>query len=272
MLLNDGTASNRKPDECCLSIDISRHIQVLSNAFYDEQQHTFDYERCRNSQEYYRAVLFSRHLKHFDPFILTADQDRLAFWLNVYNLLLLHSVCFSGISSSLWEVKGFYQDHTYNIGGYLLSLDDIEHGILRKNARQPNSISRTFKRSDPRRSLVLSQLDPRLHMGLYSACFSSPALRAFSPDSVERSLSDATRNFLKREVTLSDDSRLLYLPPLFKWYQADFDDQGAINFLVSWHPDRGLVQKLLQNNNAKKTFNRYDWQLNRAGQQQTVFA
>ncbi|WP_062268382.1 DUF547 domain-containing protein [Endozoicomonas arenosclerae] len=272
MLLNDGTASNRKPDECCLSIDISRHLQALINEFYDEKLHEFDYERCRNSQEYYRAVLFSRHLRNFDPFILTADQDRLAFWLNVYNLLLLHSVCFAGVSGSLKEVKGFYQDHTYNIGGHILSLDDIEHGIMRKNARQPNSISRTFKRNDSRRSLVLSQLDPRLHMGLYSACFSSPALRAFAPDSVESSLASATRDFLEREVTLSDDGRLLNLPPLFKWYQADFDDQGVIRFLASWHPDRGLVQKLLQNTSVKKSYSPYDWQLNRIGQQQTVFA
>ncbi|MRI31539.1 hypothetical protein EOPP23_00850 [Endozoicomonas sp. OPT23] len=263
MVLNEGVASIRKSDECCMSEDISKHLQTIIDRYYETERHLFDYEQCRNSEEYYRAVLFTRQLKDFDPVLkLTTDAKRLAFWMNVYNLLLIHAACFSGVEGSLKENSGFYRDHSYEIGGYQLNLDEIEHGVLRRNARLPGTISKAFSNSDSRRVLVLSKLDPRLHTGLYSACFSSPPLKTFNSSTAEECIGKAAQGYLQKFVSIGD--RKLNLPMIFKWYAKDFGDSGVRHFIINHHPDRKLVQELLQNSAIKENYISYDWHLNAA--------
>ncbi len=263
MVLNEGAASIRKNDECCMSEEISKHLQAIIDCYYNSERHLFDYEQCRNSEDYYRAVLFARQLKNFDPVLkLTTDAKRLAFWMNTYNLLLIHAACFSGVEGSLKESGGFYREHSYDIGGYTLSLDEIEHGILRRNARLPGSITKAFANSDPRRELVLSKLDPRLHTGLYSACFSSPPLKTFNSATAEECIGKATQGYLKKFVEIKAGK--LQLPMIFKWYAKDFGDSGIRHFIINHHPDRKLVQGLLQNTGMKESYISYDWQMNAA--------
>ena len=263
MVLNEGAASIRKSDECCMSEEISRHLQAISDSYYDPERHLFDYEKFRDSQEYYRAVLFVRQLKDFDPVEkLTTDAKRLAFWMNTYNMLFMHAVCASGVKESLKENRRFYRDYRYNIGGYLLNLDAIEHGIMRRNARLPGAIGKAFGNSDPRRILVLSKLDPRIHTALYSACFSSPPLKTFNTNTAEECINKATQQYLQKFVSIAE--RKLSLPMIFKWYAKDFGDSGVRHFIINHHPDRKLVQELLQDSGIKESYIAYDWQMNAA--------
>jgi len=42
------------------------------------------------------------------------------------------AACDTGVpKSSVLEINNFWRKTSYNIGGYIFSLDDIEHGILR---------------------------------------------------------------------------------------------------------------------------------------------
>ena len=69
-------------------------------------------------------------------------EDKLAFWINIYNALVLHSVINFKITKSVKE-KGysgmtrFFSEAAYTIGGYRFSLEEIEHGILRANRGNP---------------------------------------------------------------------------------------------------------------------------------------
>lgn len=70
----------------------------------------------------------------------TAD-EKLAFWVNTYNLLCFHALITrihakaTNPIAGYWERLSFFQEIQYVIGSYLFSLDDIKNGILRSMSR-----------------------------------------------------------------------------------------------------------------------------------------
>lgn len=113
------------------------HIETLIDKFYHLDTGKFAYEPWTKS-----APDITNHgrllgaLKQADLSLLRAHPVRLAFWLNVFNLLCLHGVVAHQVTSSLRDVKDFFNRTGYLIGGFSLTLDEIEHGILRGNARK----------------------------------------------------------------------------------------------------------------------------------------
>ena len=62
--------------------------------------------------------------------------SRLAFWLNVYNALVLHAIVRLGVRTSVLWMWNFFGRVSYRIDVLVFSLDDIEHGVLRCNRRR----------------------------------------------------------------------------------------------------------------------------------------
>src|SRR5437764_13882733 len=91
---------------------------------------------------------------------LADRRDRLAFWITVYNALVLHGIVRLGVRASVRRVWNFFGRVSYRVGGHVVSLDDIEHGVLRDN-RRPWPPLRSFGAGDPRRALAVRPPDPR---------------------------------------------------------------------------------------------------------------
>ena len=109
------------------------------------------------------------------------------------------------------------------IGPYKLSLDDIEHGILRKNTRHRVKLIRQFPFWDKRKELVMSTLDHRIHFALNCGAESCPALAFFSEDNVEYELADAEASFANQEFVVDNNNQTITCSSLFIWYQKDFN-------------------------------------------------
>ena len=80
-------------------------------------------------------------LKHFDYDSLRNDDEKLAFWINLYNTLVLDGVIQSNVKQSIIEsrlgILSFFQNNAYVVNGQRFSLTDIEHGVLRANRGFP---------------------------------------------------------------------------------------------------------------------------------------
>ena len=59
--------------------------------------------------------------------------ERLAFFINVYNSLTIHAVAALGGPADLLSRLRLYAEASYRIGPYVYSLNDIENGVLRGN-------------------------------------------------------------------------------------------------------------------------------------------
>ena len=269
-VLNLGAVSSRRLENG-ITAELASLLSGIQQKYFDEDSGELDYAGLSISSEYSSLTLAVRHLQAFDPETLGDADSRLAFWLNIYNIMMIHGVVegIRGAGRSFWggvsirDLTGLYQGAAYQIGRFQLSLDDIEHGILRKNARR--RIGRQFSKDHPAQTLVLDVPEPRIHMALYSACFSSPALCVFEAEAMERQLSLATESYLQKFVRLSDGSKKLVVPQIFRWYGSDFDASGgAVGFVAANHPDRKLTQLLLQRSSAP-VFLEFDWRLNAKG-------
>src|SRR6185436_1768731 len=67
------------------------------------------------------------------------DDDRLAYWINAYNAFTLHAIVAEYPLSSVWRTRDgqFFQRRRHVAGGRAVSLDDIEHEILRGRFAEP---------------------------------------------------------------------------------------------------------------------------------------
>jgi hypothetical protein len=168
----------------------------LKNRFFDMNRGLVDYESMKRSPEYVEYQKKAAQLKHFDLAQLVTREQKLAFWINLYNVLVVHGIVELGINASVREVPDFFRNISYQIGEFFFSPDDIEHGVLRVNARPPYGIFPPFRRSDRRRQFILDEVDPRIHFALVCGSRSCAPIRFYKADHIDDQLAG-------REVEIS---------------------------------------------------------------------
>ncbi len=159
-------------------------------------------------------VGFRNQMEEVDPDTLSSD-GALAFWLNLYNAgaLTLAADTIEADESSVLRVPGAFDTPWAIIDGEWLSLNDIEHGKIRR-----------FR-------------DPRVHAALVCGSASCPTLR-HEPfdDTVSSQLDDQMRTFLAAGgADVDRDSGTLRLSRVFLWYGGDFVRPGR---MPTWLPAR----------------------------------
>lgn len=105
------------------------------------------------------------------------EDDRKAFWINLYNCLVLHATATLGAPADAAQRTQFFTGGSggaYLICGQRFTLDEIEHGVLRSNALQVGASSPLFGPDDPRLEFVLPALDPRIHFAVSAAAQLGP--------------------------------------------------------------------------------------------------
>ncbi len=174
-------------------------------------------------------------------------QEQKAYWINFYNALTVNVILIKQPYLSILTTgnslipKGPWDDSIANVAEEALSLNDIEHRILRPIWQ-----------------------DYRIHFAVNCASLGCPNLqaKAFTADNIDTLLDSATKEFLNHPRGLFLDKNTLRLSSIFKWYQADFANTEAQMLVV--------LSQYLSNNDAAmlKSFNgtidyKYDWFLNK---------
>ena len=121
----------------------------LKGEAIDPSSGRVDYSKMASSESYARLREVTRSLPNYDPQHLEQRSERIAFWINVYNALILDAVVHYKIKGSLLRYFRIFRRAAYNVSGLRFSADDIEHGILRGNRPHPIYPLRTFSSSDP---------------------------------------------------------------------------------------------------------------------------
>lgn len=160
-----------------------------------------------------------------------------AFWANLYNAgtqLLLDRR--PGLYESPLRTLRFFRATAVRVSGTALSLDDIEHGILRGSRSKyglgylPRLTSSGFVRR-----YALDSPDPRIHFALNCGAASCPAIRAYEPELVDEQLDLATSTYLDSTVEYDAEDRVVEVPRLFLWYRGDFGGSDGIRRLLDDH-------------------------------------
>ena len=261
-ILNAGECRDPDVPDEALVTTINRTFEVLREAGY-EVDGRVRYGALRDSAEWtaYEAVVGC--LREFDPDALKTREEKLAFWINTYNVMVVHAVLSAGIPSSVMDVDSFFDNAAYNIGGVRFSLEHVEHGVLRRNRPKYLRPWSPFSKDDPALRYTMEKLEPRIHFALVCAARSCPPLRGYVPEMVDEQLDEATRTFLNRTVRPASNGNGLEISSILQWFEADFGGrEGVLDLLRRWL-DPGAARGILESEeNPRISYSDYDWSLN----------
>jgi len=141
-VLNETTKNISVVDSGSIAAEIKNVLDKIYADGISMDGYSVDYKRLKSSTAYQKfQEEYYPKLRGFDPTKLVSREEKLAFWINIYNALVIDGVITSSIRESVREGTlggmSFFQKTAYNIGGYNFNLNDIEHGILRANRGFP---------------------------------------------------------------------------------------------------------------------------------------
>lgn len=182
------------------------------------------------------------------PILEYTRNEQLAYWLNLYNAVTVNIILQHYPVPSIRDIDispGFFADGPWgkkllNINQQQLSLNDIEHRILRP----------VWK-------------DPRIHYAVNCASLGCPNLRkkAFTAANTEATLDLAAKDYINHPRGVRFDEGKLFLSSIYSWFQSDFGiDDAAVIQHIRKYAQPELDQKL-----AGIDFisgDDYDWSLN----------
>jgi hypothetical protein len=269
-VLNQGPDPSGTAESGVIAADLLRLVRRLKAAAIREDGLAVDYARLKAGDVYAEYRSCAQQLQYFDPNTLSAQEEKLAFWINLYNALIVDAVIQFGVKSSVTEAPGFFWRAAYAIGGRRYAAFDIEYGILRANAGHPGIPGPQFGGRDPRRRYALPELDPRIHFALVCAAHSCPPISVYDPGRIDAQLDLAARSFVNGGgVTVDVPAGEVALSKIFQWYAPDFgarplalgDKKPLLDYVAPYLVDeaqRGFVL----GGRAQARFLPYDWSLN----------
>lgn len=177
------------------------------------------------------------------------QEAAIAFLINLYNALTVEQVLqkypIDSVRPKVFGIPNmasfllFFKNKIYTLNGQKVSLDDIEHGILREKFNEP-----------------------RIHFALVCASQSCPSLRneAYQPNKLNAQLDDNARQFINNPEAVRYDaaSQTLYCSKIFDWYEDDFlaHVDSVADYIQPYLPASKIAA------NAKVEYLPYDWSLN----------
>jgi hypothetical protein len=223
-----------------------------------------DYAKLQASSTFAELERTSSLLHHVDPEQLADDDARIAFWINVYNVLAIHGVVATAVRESVMEIPSFFGVVAYRVGDYVVTLDEIENGILRRNAPHPATKSALFDDDDPRLALCPDHVDARIHAALVCASTSCPPVAFYEASKLDAQLDLAADNYVATDVEVDDAAEVIRLPITFRYYEIDFGRRAGVKLFLLNHAtgaQKAALQKAFDAGYALD-YHRYDWSLN----------
>lgn len=218
----------------------------------------FDYSRLASASGSGDRAALERYLEGLEA--VAVDQldrdEQMAYWINFYNALTVKVVTDHWPVKSIRDIKpegggifakGPWDDPLAEIQGRRVTLNDIEHRILRPIWK-----------------------DPRIHYAVNCASLGCPNLQesAFTGDNLEELLNSAAAAYINNPRGAEVSGTTLYLSSIYDWFVDDFggSEEEVLRHIGAF-AGRDLKSELepfLEGEGRIRY--RYDWSVNAAGQ------
>lgn len=185
--------------------------------------------------------------------LLTDDQKK-AFWINIYNANT--QIILSKNPEQYKNRSSFFGSKQIFIAGQQLSLDNIEHGILRhsKVKWSLGYFNKLFPSAFEKKNRV-DKVDYRIHFSLNCGAKSCPPIAFYKPEQLNKQLDMATKVYLKGECEYKESENRIYVPALMGWFRRDFGGKTKMMQLLK---ELAIVPS---DKNPAIRFKKYDWNL-----------
>ncbi len=229
--------------------------QVILDTYIEYKQDISNYPpvnlfcyRNVSKQDRLNLTAYLDYLQSIDPRNYPKT-EQFAYWVNLYNALTVDLILKNYPIKSITKLGSLFSfgpwDETIaKVAGHALTLNDIEHHILRPIWQ-----------------------DPRIHYAVNCASFSCPNLsdKAYTAANAEALLEQGAHDYVNHPRGLNLRGNKLELSKIYKWYSDDFGDseKEVIDHIIRYvNP---VLRNRLKSFNGKINY-RYDWRLNESKQ------
>jgi hypothetical protein len=230
-----------------------------------------DYKGFIASKEEFDTYLKQLGSVSENDYVNWSREEKLVFWINAYNAFTIKAVTnhypikrnknLVGVfypKNSIRQIDGVWDKLKFQAVGRTVTLENIEHGILRKE----------FKES-------------RIHFAIVCASVGCPDLRgeAYKANVINEQLESAATEFInnpQKGVKINPDDKTVRLSRIFDWFGGDFiekfgngelfkdrdpKERAVLNF-VEKHLQFEEERRFLKKGKFKTSYLKYDWTLN----------
>lgn len=168
-----------------------------------------------------------------------SDIEKKAFYINVYNIIVIHQIAKAYPVNSPMDIDGFFDKTKHPVAGEMLTLNQLE-----------------------KEKLMQSYKDPRIHFVLVCAAMSCPPLdnTAFKAQTLDRQLAARTELALNSPdfIKVNNTQKKVEISKIFEWYQGDFTRNGqTVLAYINQYRDKKIPS------NYEVGYYEYDWSLNK---------
>ena len=247
-------------------VDYSDYAYILST--YVDEHGLVSYKELKADRK--RLDTFTDAIGKLDPEVYEkwTEKEKIAFLINAYNALTLKLIIdhypiewsYTKVllypKNSIRQIDGAWDEIEFPFMRGKVTLDRIEHDILRKKFNEP-----------------------RIHMALVCAAISCPYLRTepYTAAKLDEQLDDQSRRFVKHpfQVKIHRANERIYLSSIFKWFGDDFvktygtdkkftdykeNQRAVLNFISKYLPPEDV--EYLEKGKAWIEYRQYNWALN----------
>ncbi|XP_009771815.1 uncharacterized protein [Nicotiana sylvestris] len=226
---------------------------------------------CRDSQSLNAAEHALKQFRYLVSKLEEVDpremrhEEKLAFWINVHNALVMHAFLVHGIPRSNLKRASLLLKAAYNIGGNTVSVDMIQNSILRCQLPRPGQwlqslffTKQRFKAGDARKGYALEHPDPRLRFALCSGNHSDPVLRLYTSKRVFEELEVAKDEYIQGNIRVHKEQKLV-LPKNVESYikEVNLCPSGLFETIEQALPS--YLRKKIQQPEQRKLWKKIDW-------------
>ncbi len=260
------SGSGREPDFKVGAPDLYEKCKYVLATFVDKHGKV-DYYNLRRKRS--KLIAATRAFSEIDPveYFQWSDNEKIAFWINAYNILTLSLVVENYPIKPLWwrityppnsiiHIPGAWTKKYFDVMGIEYTLREIEREILMAR----------FK-------------DPRICFTFSYATLGGALLRnePYYPNKLDEQLDDQVKKFLAtpQGLTIDHQEEIVRLGDIFNWYKGDFIEeygdikrfrdrpahiQAYLNCIVKYISSDNL--KYIESKDYDVKFIKYDWRLN----------
>ncbi|KAM1034397.1 hypothetical protein PS1_038080 [Malus domestica] len=198
---------------------------------------------------------------------------QIAFWINMYNALVMHAHLAYGIPHSSLKRLALFHKAAYNIGGQVISANAIEQSIFGFQTLRVGRWLETFLSTGWRKKfgedkqlrnskLGLPVSEPLVCFALCTGAFSDPALKVYTAANVRNELEEAKKEFIKANVVVKK-SKIILLSKVLERFarEASFGSDDLLKW-VTENVDKMLhdsIQKCIDHKSSKKASQMVEW-------------
>ncbi|KAJ3430541.1 electron carrier/ protein disulfide oxidoreductase [Anaeramoeba flamelloides] len=199
---------------------IDKLIDILNEQYFDALASIYS-SKFIKSIAYQKLLYEIAGLQSIDlDQLLKSDlNSKVTFFINIYNLLFVHSLILFDRITSNNSYKLFLDQSLYNIGGKKFSLNSIKNGIFKLSTSQ-NDI---YQLKDYlQQNLENFEFNPDMHFLLLNPTQQTPNLFCFHRKTLKQEIQECKNQFYKKNFEIIEKHKIILVPHIFNKYRFHF--------------------------------------------------